>query len=135
MANNSKKDTAKNARKNKKRHVVSTGFFYIKASDNNILVSVCDEKGNVLFQRSSGQMGFKGAKKSTPYAATVVIGSCVEEASLYAMSNAHVFLTDVGQASENAIRSINSNKINVLSISDMVSSAHGGCRARGQRKV
>jgi len=117
------------------RRQVSLGRAYIKATYNNTIVTFTDQNGNVLAWSSAGQCGFKGPKKSTPYAASVIVKNAVEKVSPYGLKEVNVLVKGVGSGRESAIRSINANGIQVLSIKDVTPIPHNGCRAAKPRRV
>jgi len=125
-------------RKKKKKAIqrVSIGKAFIKATYNNTIVTLTDVQGNVLSWASAGVAGFKGPKKSTPYAASIVtrlaVGKAREE---YGLSEVSVFVKGVGTGRESAIRSLNSNGLNVSLIKDITPVPHNGCRAKKPRRV
>jgi len=119
----------------KAKRQVGSGRAYIQASYNNTIVSFTDASGNALTQCSAGQVGFKGPKKSTPYAAGVIVARAAEKAKPYGLKEVSVFVNGVGGGREAAIRAINANGINVLSIKDVTPIPHNGCRAKKPRRV
>lgn len=126
------------ARANKKKKVVtavSSGFVMVHASYNNTIVTFTDTHGNVLGWSSAGVVGFKGPKKSTPYAASVIVRDACEKVKDYGLKEVHAFVKGVGSGRESAIRALNANGINVLSIKDRTPIPHNGCRAPRPRRV
>jgi small subunit ribosomal protein S11 len=139
-----KKEAEKNAkhkgkgRKKKKKTAkkVSTGKAFIKATYNNTIVTLTDMQGNVLSWASAGVAGFKGPKKSTPYAASIITRLAVGKAREdYGLSEVSVFVKGVGTGRESAIRSLNSNGLNVTLIKDITPVPHNGCRPKKPRRV
>lgn len=124
----------KGARKKLKRQV-ALGRAYIQASYNNTIVTFTDQNGNVLSWASAGGCGFKGPKKATPYAASIVVKSAAEKAAPYALKEVNAFVKGVGAGRESAVRAINANGIVVLSIKDVTPIPHNGCRAKKPRRV
>lgn len=122
------------SKKAAKRQVV-TGRVYVKSTYNNTVVTFTDATGNTLTQCSSGQVGFRGPKKSTPYAAGIVIAKAAEKLRVYGLREVSVFVRGVGGGREAAIRALNANGINVLSIKDVTPIPHNGCRPRKARRV
>lgn len=122
------------SKKNIKRQV-SSGRAYIKATYNNTLITFTDQSGNALAQASAGQVGFRGPKKSTPYAAGIIVAKAVEKVKPYGLKEVNVFVRGVGGGRESAIRSLNANGINVLAIKDITPIPHNGCRAKKPRRV
>lgn len=114
---------------------VSHGHAYIQASFNNTIVSLTDQQGNVLSWASSGMLGFKSAKKATPYAAQQVVKKAVEAIKDVGLREVNVFVKGIGGGRESAIRALNLNGLNVLSITDVTPIPHNGCRPPGARRV
>ena len=114
---------------------VSSGRAYIQASYNNTILTFTDQTGNGLAQCSAGQAGFKGPKKSTPYAAGIIVSRAVEKVKPYGLKEVNVFVNGVGGGREAAIRALNANGINVLGIKDVTPIPHNGCRAKKPRRV
>ncbi len=124
-------------KKKKKRTIrqITHGRAYIQATYNNTIVTLTDLNGNVLAWSSAGQNGFKGPKKSTPYAASIIVKNATEKAQAYGLKNVNVFVKGVGSGRESAIRALNTYGINVLSIKDITPIPHNGCRQRKPRRV
>ncbi len=122
-------------RKKKITKQVPRGRAYIKATYNNTIVSLTDLGGNVLSWSSAGCFGFKGAKKATPYAASIIVRKVVENVKDYGLREVQVFVKGVGMGREAAVRSLYTNGLNILSIKDITPLPHNGCRARGVRRV
>ncbi len=124
------------SRRNKKaqRHV-SIGNAYIQATYNNTIVTLSDADGNVLSWSSAGHCGFRGPKKATPYAASVIVKSVIDKAEAFGLKEVHVLVKGVGQGRESAVRALNANGLNVLSIRDMTPIPHNGCRPPRPRRV
>ena len=114
---------------------VTTGRAYIKATYNNTLISFTDNAGNTLAQASAGGVGFHGPKKSTPYAAGIIISNAVNKVRPYGLKEVNAFIRGVGGGREAAIRALNANGINVLSIKDITPIPHNGCRPPKIRRV
>ncbi len=125
---------AKKKKKKVKRQVVS-GRAFIQSTYNNTIVTLTDQEGNVLSWSSAGHIGFKGAKKATPYAAGLVVRDAIEKVAEYGLKEVHVFVTGVGAGREGAVRALNINGLNVLSIKDTTPVPHNGCRPRRPRRV
>ncbi|MFA5128527.1 MAG: 30S ribosomal protein S11 [Patescibacteria group bacterium] len=125
---------AKAKKKKVVRHVPS-GRAYIQATYNNTIVTLTDPNGNVLAWSSSGLCGFKGPKKATPYAAGIVVKNAAEKAADYGLQEVNVLVKGVGSGREAAVRALNANGLNVLSIKDMTPIPHNGCRAPKPRRV
>ncbi|MEI9966295.1 MAG: 30S ribosomal protein S11 [Candidatus Moraniibacteriota bacterium] len=121
-------------RKSKKRQV-EHGRANIKCTYNNTIVTISDLSGAVLGWSSSGHMGFKGAKKSTPYAATQVVANLTEKVKKYGVTELEVFVKGVGSGREASIRALANNGFTLLAIKDTTPVAHGGCRPRRPRRI
>jgi len=131
-----KKSTSKYKRKRKKeRKRVSVGKAYIKSTYNNTIVSLTDLNGNIISWASAGIAGFKGPKKSTPYAAQIITRIAVDRAKEQGLSEVSVFVKGVGTGRESAIRALNANGLVITSIKDITPVPHNGCRARRPRRV
>ncbi len=118
----------------KKRHL-TRGRVYVQASYNNTIVSFTDQQGNVIAQASAGRCGFKGPKKSTPYAAGVVVKSLAEKLRDTGLKDVDVFITGIGSGREGAVRAINAQGFNMLTIADCTPIPHNGCRPKKPRRV
>lgn len=125
----------KSKRGKAKRRIVQTGKAHIQASYNNTIVTLTELNGNVIAWSSSGSSGFKGARKSTPYAAQVSAENAVEKAKAFGLENVHVFIKGVGTGREQAIRGLVSSGLNIISISDITPIPHNGCRKKKARRV
>jgi small subunit ribosomal protein S11 len=123
--------------KAKKRvvHVESTGQVHIKASFNNIIISITNNSGQVISWSSAGKMGFKGSKKNTPYAAQTAAAECAKVAFDLGLRKAEVFVKGPGAGRESAIRTIQSSGIEVTTIKDVTPLPHNGCRPPKKRRV
>ena len=123
--------------KAKKRVVVveSTGQVHIKASFNNIIISVTNNAGQVISWASAGKMGFKGSKKNTPYAAQMAASDCAKVAYDLGMRKAEVFVKGPGAGRESAIRTVQNSGIEVTAIKDVTPLPHNGCRPPKRRRV
>ncbi len=129
-------DKAKKAKKSKsKRKSVPEGNFYIHAGYNNTLVSIAEPNGNVIAWASSGSCGFKGARKSTPYAAQVAAETAVEKSKVYGLERVHVFVKGGGPGREQGLRGIVNAGLSIESITDTTAIPHNGCRKARPRRV
>ena len=131
MANPKKGARTKRARKN----VEAEGVAHIKATFNNTLVTITDSQGNVVTWGSSGKAGFKGSKKSTPFAATVAAEACGREAVNLGMKRVHVRVQGPGSGRESAIQALAAAGLQVKSIRDVTPIPHNGCRPPKKRRV
>jgi small subunit ribosomal protein S11 len=125
---------AKAAKKGKKI-VESEGVAHVSATFNNLLITITDMKGNTLVWGSAGKAGFKGSKKSTPFAATVAAENCGREAMNLGVRRVHVRVQGPGSGRESAIQALASVGLKVVSIRDVTPIPHNGCRPPKKRRV
>lgn len=126
----------KKKRKKTEKKYVTTGRAYIQATYNNTIVTFTDLLGNVISCASAGVAGFKGPKKSTPYAAQIVTKIAAMKAKQeYNLQQVSVFVKGIGNGRESAIRSLNANGLIVTSIKDVTPMPHNGCRRKKARRV
>lgn len=123
------------AKKKKAERQVSYGHAYIKATYNNTFITLADQKGNVLAWSTAGKTGFKGPKKSTPYAASTVARDVIEKVSPYGLKEVSVFVRGVGPGRDAAIRALHANGLQISAIKDVTPVPHNGCRPKGRRRV
>lgn len=123
----------KGKKKNKK--AVQKGLVYILASYNNTLITVTDENGDVVSWSSSGSSGFRGTRKSTPYAAQVAAENAIDKALVYGLQEVKIFVKGVGSGREQAIRGIQGKGIEIQGIIDTTPVPHNGCRKKKARRV
>jgi len=119
----------------KQRRGVSRGQAYIYARFNNTIVSITDPGGNVLSWSSAGQVGFKGSRKSTPYAARLAGQAAARAALDTGMTEVHVFVKGPGSGREAAIRALQVSGLEISSIRDITPIPHNGCRPPKRRRV
>jgi len=130
------KTQAKSAtRRRKIRRTVTSGQMHVQATFNNTIVSFTDERGNLLTWSSSGSAGFKGSRKSTPFAAQSAAEKAAAAAKDYGLAKVDVFVRGVGSGRESAIRALITAGIAVSSIKDVTGIPHNGCRPRKARRV
>lgn len=122
-------------KKKKGKKQVARGRATIQCTYNNTIVTIADMNGNTLAWSSSGHMGFKGAKKSTPYAATQVVADVSEKVKKYGVTELEVFVKGVGSGREGSIRALANNGFTLLGIKDTTPVPHGGCRPRRPRRI
>lgn len=127
--------TSAKGKKKKKIKQISHGRAYVQATYNNTIITLTDLNGNVLAHSSAGQNGFKGPKKSTPYAAGVIVKTAVEKVKPYGLKDVNVFIKGVGAGREGALRALNANGLNVVSIKDITPIPHNGVRRPRPRRV
>lgn len=127
---------AAGAPKTKKiRRKVSKGRIYIQSTYNNTIITVTDMQGNVLGWGSAGHIGFKGSKKSTPYAAQRTMEETLAKLKNLGLSEVDVFIKGIGSGRDSAIRALQSADFNVLTIKDITPIKHGGVRPKKARRV
>ena len=128
---------AKRIKSSKKKvvKIESNGQAHIKASFNNIIISLTNNLGQVICWSSSGKMGFRGSKKNTPYAAQIAASDCAKEAYNLGLRKVKVYVKGPGAGRESAIRSIHNNGIEVTEIIDVTPLPHNGCRPPKRRRV
>jgi small subunit ribosomal protein S11 len=116
------------------RRNVTTGVVHIKSSFNNTIVSVSDQEGNVIAWESAGSLGFKGSRKSTPFAAQMTAESVANKAMDQGMRRADIQVKGHGSGRDMAARTFQSMGIEVLSIKDVTGQPHNGCRPPKRRR-
>lgn len=126
---------SKSRSKKKVIRQVSQGCAYVQATFNNTIVTLTDLSGNTLGWSSAGNCGFKGPKKSTPYAASVVVKAAAERVKDTGLKELNVYVKGVGSGRDSAVRALNANGFQVLSIKDMTPLPHNGCRQPKPRRV
>ena len=124
----------RNENKKIKKQVLN-GNAYISASYNNTIITITDKKGSVLASSSAGQVGFKGTRKSTPYAATQAAKSIVEKIKKFNLSNLNIYVRGIGQGRDAAIRSLANDGIEINAIIDLTPIPHNGVRPKKERRV
>jgi small subunit ribosomal protein S11 len=123
------------AAKRAKKVVDTEGIAHISATFNNLLITITDMRGNTLAWGSAGKAGFKGSKKSTPFAATVAAENCGREAMNLGLRRVHVRVQGPGSGRESAIQALASVGLRVVSIRDVTPIPHNGCRPPKKRRV
>ena len=132
------KDVAKPAvaaRKKKVKKNVPVGVAHVHATFNNTIVTITDPAGNVLCSSSSGANGFKGSRKSTPFAAQVAGEVAARKAKEFGVNTVTVFVNGPGSGRESALRALHQGGLNVSLIKDITPMPHNGCRPRKSRRV
>lgn len=124
----------KGARKRVKR-VIPRGIATVKSTFNNTIVSIADTEGNVIAWSSGGAQGFKGSKKSTPFAATLSAQACARKALDMGMRSCDVYTRGPGSGRESAIRSLMASGLELGTIRDVSPIPHNGCRPKKRRRV
>jgi len=125
-----KKATKRRVRKN-----VDHGQAHIQASFNNTIVTITDAEGNALSWASAGGLGFRGSRKSTPYAAQVAAETATKAATVHGLKTVDVFVKGPGSGREAAIRALAAAGLQVLTIKDVTPVPHNGCRPPKRRRV
>src|SRR5918911_2859847 len=133
MADKKKPATGKVRRRERKS--VPRGQAHIQATFNNTIVTLTDPNGNVIYWGSAGAQGFKGSRKSTPYAAQVTAESAARKAMDHGLKQIDVFVKGPGSGREAAIRSLQQAGLSVTSITDVTPIPHNGCRPPKRRRV
>ena len=128
---------AKTNKVTKKRvvKIEATGMAFVKASFNNVIVSLTNNEGQVISWASAGKMGFKGSKKNTPYAAQMAAEECAKTAYDLGLRKVKVYVKGPGAGRESAIRAIHSMGVEVTEIIDVTPLPHNGCRPPKRRRV
>jgi small subunit ribosomal protein S11 len=121
--------------KKKGQKVESVGVAHIKSTFNNTIISICDTKGNVISWSTSGKSGFKGSKKSTPFAAQMAAQSAAREAIEQGLKRIEVWVKGPGAGREAAIRSLQAAGLEITAIRDVTPIPHNGCRPPKRRRV
>jgi small subunit ribosomal protein S11 len=125
---------ASRARKKIKK-VVSDGIAHVHASFNNTIITITDRQGNALSWATSGGAGFKGSRKSTPFAAQVAAETAGRTALEYGIKNLEVRIKGPGPGRESSVRALNALGIKIISISDITPVPHNGCRPPKRRRI
>ncbi|MCX5881189.1 MAG: 30S ribosomal protein S11 [Deltaproteobacteria bacterium] len=121
--------------KKKEKKNISSGVVHIQSTFNNTIITITDPVGNVLSWSSSGVQGFKGSRKSTPFAAQLAAEDAVKKALEYGMKTVEVFVKGPGAGRESALRSLQAAGFNIVSIKDVTPIPHNGCRPPKRRRV
>ncbi len=131
----SKKAAAARRPRKRERKNIAYGVAHIKSSFNNTIVCIADPEGNVLAWASAGNVGFKGSRKSTPFAAQLAAEACARRAMEHGVRKVEVLVKGPGSGRETAIRSIQNAGIEVSGIKDVTPVPHNGCRQPKRRRV
>jgi small subunit ribosomal protein S11 len=126
---------SKNTQKKKVKKTVSEGIAHVHASFNNTIITITDRQGNALAWATSGGSGFRGSRKSTPFAAQVAAEKVGNIAKEYGMKNLEVRIKGPGPGRESAVRALNANGFKITSITDVTPIPHNGCRPPKRRRV
>jgi small subunit ribosomal protein S11 len=126
--------TASKSKKKVKKHIVD-GIAHIQASFNNTIITISDRHGNALCWTTAGGSGFRGSRKSTPFAAQVAADRCGKMAQEFGMKNLEVRVKGPGPGRESAVRALNNCGFDVTQITDVTPIPHNGCRPSKKRRV
>ena len=126
--------TATKSRKRIKRNVLD-GIAHIHASFNNTIITITDREGNTLSWATSGGSGFRGSRKSTPFAAQIASQKAGEAAKEFGLENLEVFIKGPGPGRESAVRALNTVGFKITNITDVTPIPHNGCRTPKRRRV
>lgn len=121
--------------KKKSKRLVSDGIVHVHASFNNTIVTFSDRQGNALCWATSGGSGFRGSRKSTPYAAQIATEKAATKAKEYGIKSVAVFVKGPGPGRESSIRELISQDFKILEITDMTGIPHNGCKPSKKRRV
>ncbi len=130
-----KKAVKKTVRRRRDRRVVEKGQAHIQSTFNNTIVTITDATGNALSWASSGQLGFRGSRKSTPYASQMAADTAANKAKEYGLRTVEVFVKGPGSGREAAIRALQAAGLEVTMIKDVTPVPHNGCRPPKRRRV
>ena len=120
--------------KKKIKKNIPTGVAHIKASFNNTIINISDSSGQTLVWTSGGSVGFKGSRKSTPYAAQVAAEEAVRRATEFGVHKIDIIISGTGAGRETAVRTLQSMGMDVGSIKDITPTPHNGCRPKKRRR-
>jgi small subunit ribosomal protein S11 len=129
------KSTGKTRVRRAERKNIAVGQAHIKSTFNNTIITITDPSGNVIAWQSAGTVGFKGSRKSTPFAAQMAAEACAKIAQEHGVRKVSVFVKGPGSGRETAIRSLQAAGLEVTSIQDRTPVPHNGCRQRKRRRV
>ncbi|MFI5240234.1 MAG: 30S ribosomal protein S11 [Candidatus Saccharimonadia bacterium] len=129
------KPPVKTTRRKKIKRSVAAGQVHIQSTFNNTIISITDMQGGVISWASAGSSGFKGSRKSTPYAAQIAAEKAAATAKEFGLAKVDVLVTGVGSGRESAVRALQTAGIAVGSIKDVTGIPHNGCRPRKARRV
>ena len=122
-------------RKKKEKKNITNGVAHIQATFNNTIITITDPVGNVVAWSTAGAKGFKGSRKSTPFAAQVAAEDCARKAQEYGLRNIEVLVKGPGSGRESALRALQATGLNVSFIRDVTPIPHNGCRPPKRRRV
>jgi small subunit ribosomal protein S11 len=129
-----KKKTVTRVKRRERKNIVH-GAAHIQSTFNNTIVTITDQQGNTIAWQSAGASGFKGSRKSTPFAAQVAAEAVAKKAQEHGMKRVDVYVKGPGAGRETAIRTLQANGLEVAGITDVTPVPHNGCRPRKRRRV
>ena len=129
------KERGKSGKSRKERKIVTNGIVHIQSTFNNTIVTITDMNGNVIASSSPGQVGFKGSRKSTPFAAQLAAQSALKKAMAFGLKTAEVRSKGPGVGREAALRALQMDGFSVTMIRDVTPIPHNGCRPQKRRRV
>jgi small subunit ribosomal protein S11 len=121
--------------KKRERKNISSGVAHVNSTFNNTMITISDAQGNTISWSSAGAQGFKGSRKSTPYAAQVAAEDCARKAQEHGMRSLEVEVRGPGSGRESALRALQAAGFQITSIRDVTAIPHNGCRPRKKRRV
>ncbi len=121
--------------KKRERKNISSGVAHVNSTFNNTMITITDAQGNTISWSSAGAQGFKGSRKSTPYAAQVAAEDCARKAQEHGMRSLEVEVRGPGSGRESALRALQAAGFQITSIRDVTTIPHNGCRPRKKRRV
>ena len=130
-----KKTAARTRVRRAERKNIAVGQAHIRSTFNNTIISITDPQGNVIAWQSAGTVGFKGSRKSTPFAAQMAAEACAKMAQAHGVRKVSVFVKGPGSGRETAVRSLQAAGLELSSIQDCTPVPHNGCRPRKRRRV
>jgi small subunit ribosomal protein S11 len=130
-----RKNQARSRAGRKTKKNIPVGRAYVKTSFNNTFVTLTDRQGDVIVWESAGTAGFKGSRKSTPYAAQITADACARKGMEHGLQKVEVFVRGPGSGRETAVRALQAAGLEVISVKDITPQAHNGCRPKARRRV
>lgn len=122
-------------RRKKTKRSLPKGIVHVQATFNNTIISITDDKGNVVAWKSSGAAGFKGSRKSTPYAAQIAAEKAIERAKDFGLAKVAIIVQGIGSGREASVRAVMASGVAIESIKDITGVPHNGCRPRKARRT
>jgi small subunit ribosomal protein S11 len=135
MAAKASVKTANKSNKSKKTVITGTGHVYVSTTFNNTIVTVTNEKGDAVSWSSSGKMGYKGTRKSTPFAATQAVEEALKRAKETGLSSVEVYIKGPGVGRDAALRAVRNSGLSIAMIADVTPIPHNGVRPKKKRRV